>query len=56
MWVPTSVEASIGHIRDLPAPIGAPSRNEEGLLVFAVDIDHDFDPYYVVNADKKKGI
>lgn len=38
------VEASVGHIRDLP---------KSGL---AIDIDNNFEPTYEVNADKKKVI
>ncbi|WHU60633.1 type I DNA topoisomerase [Trueperella pyogenes] len=51
------VEASIGHIRDLPRPSELPAEMKKGSFgKFAVDIDHDFDPYYVVNADKKKKV
>jgi DNA topoisomerase-1 len=35
------VEASVGHVRDLPA-------KELG-----VDIEHNFEPTYIVNPDKK---
>jgi DNA topoisomerase-1 len=52
------VEASIGHIRDLPqraSEIPAEYKKvpwaKEG-----VDVDHGFEPLYVVNADKKRKI
>ena len=51
------VEASIGHIRDLPRPSELPAEMKKGNFgKFAVDVDHDFAPYYVVNADKKKKV
>ena len=52
------VEASVGHIRDLPqraADIPAEYKKikwaKEG-----VDIENDFEPLYVVNPDKKKKV
>lgn len=49
------VQASIGHIRDLPQPSELPSELKKGdYAKFAVDINHDFKPYYVVSPDKKK--
>ncbi|MDO4791977.1 MAG: type I DNA topoisomerase [Buchananella hordeovulneris] len=51
------VEASIGHIRDLPQPRDLPEElKKSGYAKFAVDVDNDFDPYYVVDADKKKKV
>lgn len=51
------VEASIGHIRDLPRPSELPAEMKKGSFgKFAVDVEHDFEPYYVVNADKKKKV
>ena len=51
------VEASIGHIRDLPQPSELPAELKKTPLgKFAVDIDNDFKPYYVVSADKKKKV
>jgi len=49
------VESSIGHIRDLPQSAAeTPAKIKDkpwGRL--AVDVDHDFEPYYVVPRDKK---
>jgi len=51
------VEASIGHIRDLPQPSELPAELKKTPLgKFAVDIENDFKPYYVVSADKKKKV
>ncbi|HET9348407.1 MAG TPA: toprim domain-containing protein, partial [Arthrobacter sp.] len=51
------VEASIGHIRDLPQPSELPADLKKTPLgKFAVDIENDFKPYYVVSADKKKKV
>ncbi|WP_340539179.1 type I DNA topoisomerase [Nocardioides sp. GXZ039] len=52
------VESSIGHIRDLPNNAAdTPAKIKDkpwGRL--AVDVDHDFTPYYVVPRDKKSHI
>ncbi|NOT45492.1 MAG: type I DNA topoisomerase, partial [Acidobacteria bacterium] len=52
------VEASYGHIRDLPesaADVPKEIKDKEwGRL--GVDVDSDFTPYYVVPADKKKQV
>ncbi|EHM91419.1 hypothetical protein HMPREF0975_02487 [Actinomyces sp. oral taxon 849 str. F0330] len=51
------VEASVGHIRDLPQPSELPATMKKGPYgKFAVDIEDDFTPYYVVNPDKKKTV
>lgn len=51
------VEASVGHIRDLAQPSDLPAAlKKTGYGKFAVDLDHNFDPYYVVDADKKKKV
>jgi DNA topoisomerase-1 len=51
------VEASVGHIRDLPTPSELPAAEKKGRFgKFAVDVDADFEPYYVVDADKKKKV
>ncbi|MGI4894068.1 MAG: DNA topoisomerase, partial [Janthinobacterium lividum] len=51
------VEASYGHIRDLPQPSQLPDDVKKGPYgKFAVDVDHGFDPYYVVDNDKKKKV
>ncbi len=51
------VEASVGHIRDIPTPSQLPPEMKKGPYAkFGVDIDNDFEPYYVVDADKKKKV
>jgi DNA topoisomerase-1 len=51
------VEASVGHIRDLPQPSELPADMKKGPFgKFAVDVDNGFTPYYVVDADKKKKV
>jgi len=49
------VEASVGHIRDLPSkaseiPVG---QKKESWARLGVDVEHDFKPLYVVPAEKK---
>ncbi len=52
-----AIEASIGHIRDLPQPSELPAELKKGPYgKFAVDVEGNFEPYYVVNADKKKRV
>ncbi|HLS03136.1 MAG TPA: type I DNA topoisomerase [Actinomycetales bacterium] len=52
-----AVEASVGHIRDLPQPSELPAEMKKGPYgKFAVDVDNSFEPYYVVDADKKKKV
>src|SRR6478672_8173061 len=51
------VEASVGHIRDLPNPSELPADMKKGPYgKFAVDVDHGFEAYYVVDPDKKKKV
>ncbi|WP_172119186.1 type I DNA topoisomerase [Actinomyces faecalis] len=51
------VEASVGHIRDLAQPSELPAAEKKGPYgKFAVDVEHGFKPYYVVNPDKKKTV
>ena len=50
-----AVESSIGHIRDLPnraSDVPEDQRKRFGAL--GVDVDQGFEPYYVVDPDKKK--
>jgi DNA topoisomerase-1 len=49
------VESSIGHIRDLPqSAADIPARLKgESWARLGVDVDHDFEPVYVVSRDKK---
>ncbi|MEU1497047.1 type I DNA topoisomerase [Streptomyces sp. NPDC005732] len=48
------VEASVGHIRDLPnGAAEVPEEYTGEVRRLGVDVEHDFQPVYVVNADKK---
>ncbi|QMV22644.1 type I DNA topoisomerase [Streptomyces sp. SCUT-3] len=52
------VEASVGHIRDLPngaAEVPAKYKGEPWARL-GVNVDHDFEPVYVVNADKRSQV
>ena len=50
-----TVEASVGHIRDLPRGAADVPANYKGKpwARLGVDVDHDFEPLYVVSPDKK---
>ena len=49
------VESSIGHIRDLPARASdIPKEKRERYGALGVAIDDGFEPYYVVDPDKKR--
>ncbi|WP_062518381.1 type I DNA topoisomerase [Demequina gelatinilytica] len=49
------VVSSVGHIRDLAERSELPAElKKSDIGKFAIDIDAGFQPYYVVNADKKK--
>jgi DNA topoisomerase-1 len=51
------VIASVGHVRDLAEPSELPSDLKTGPFGrFAVDVENDFAPYYVVNDNKKKTV
>ena len=51
------VEASVGHIRDLPNPSELPAEMKKGPFgKFAIDVDNGFEAYYVVDNDKKKKV
>ncbi|MFJ9040932.1 type I DNA topoisomerase [Streptomyces sp. NPDC102406] len=48
------VEASVGHIRDLPSGAAeVPEKYTGEVRRLGVDVNNDFQPIYVVNADKK---
>lgn len=52
------VEASVGHIRDLPrgaADVPAKYKKEPWARL-GVNVEHDFQPLYLVSADKKKKV
>ncbi|MFD7817731.1 type I DNA topoisomerase [Streptomyces sp. NPDC059785] len=51
------VEASVGHIRDLPnGAAEVPEKYTGEVRRLGVDVDHDFQPIYVVNADKRSQV
>lgn len=52
------VESSIGHIRDLPnnAADTPASIKDKPWGRLAIDVDNDFEPYYIVPRDKKSHI
>ncbi len=51
------VQASVGHIRDLIEPKNLPPELKKGSLgKFSVDVDNDFEPYYVISDAKKKTV
>ena len=48
------VESSIGHIRDLPNRASDDARRQSSEYgTMGVAIDSDFEPLYIVDADKK---
>jgi DNA topoisomerase-1 len=50
-----AVESSIGHIRDLPNRASdVPQAQRKRFGALGVDVDQGFEPYYVVDPDKKK--
>jgi len=51
------VDASAGHIRDLPQPSELPTDMKKGPFGrFAVNPDGGFEPYYVISDSKKKKV
>ncbi|MGH3656499.1 MAG: type I DNA topoisomerase, partial [Micromonosporaceae bacterium] len=52
------VEASLGHIRDLPRSASEiPQKHRgEAWAKLGVDVDHDFQPLYVVSPDRKQHV
>ena len=50
-----AVESSIGHIRDLPNRASdVPEAQRKRFGALGVDVEQGFEPYYVVDPDKKK--
>ncbi|HVN50719.1 MAG TPA: type I DNA topoisomerase [Acidimicrobiales bacterium] len=48
------VEASVGHVRDLPARAGSvPEAHKRQWEILGLDVENDFKPLYVVSDDKK---
>lgn len=51
------VLSSVGHIRDLIDPKSLPADLKKGPLgKFSVDVENNFEPYYVVSDSKKKTV
>ena len=52
------VESSVGHIRDLPdSAAEIPEKLKgEAWARLGVDVEHDFEPLYIVDPDKKKKV
>ena len=51
------VEASVGHIRDLPnGAAEVPDKYTGEVRRLGVDVERDFQPVYVVNSDKKSQV
>jgi len=51
------VQSSVGHIRDLIEPKNLPPELKKGSLgKFSVDVENNFEPYYVVSDAKKKTV
>jgi DNA topoisomerase I len=51
------VLASIGHIRDLAEPKEIPAEKKKGSLAkFSIDVENDFEPYYVISPGKSKTV
>jgi DNA topoisomerase-1 len=51
------VESSIGHIRDLPGSAAEmPPEQKELWKTYGIDVEHDFEPVYVVSKDKKQQV
>ncbi len=52
-----TVEASFGHVRDLPESAkDAPKHVDKEVGRLGVDVDNDFAPLYIVPSDKKKHV
>lgn len=51
-----TVKASVGHIRDLALPRQVPAEVKKQFGQFGVDVNNGFEPYYLVDADKKKTV
>jgi DNA topoisomerase-1 len=51
---PDMIEASVGHIRDLPGRAGdVPESEKRRWEILGIDVENDFKPLYIVNPDKK---
>ncbi len=50
------VLSSVGHIRDLASKKEIPADKKAAYGKYSIDVDNDFDPYYVVNDRKTKTV
>ncbi len=50
------VLSSVGHIRDLASKKDIPADKKAAYGKYSIDIDNDFDPFYVVNDRKTKTV
>jgi DNA topoisomerase-1 len=50
------VLSSVGHIRDLASKKDIPAEKKTAYGKYSIDVDNDFDPYYVVNDRKTKTV
>jgi DNA topoisomerase-1 len=50
------VLSSVGHIRDLASKKDIPADKKEAYGKYSIDVENDFDPYYVVNDRKTKTV
>jgi len=51
------LEASVGHIRDLPANAAeVPESEKKKWEILGVDVDNDFKPLYIISPDKRSRI
>ena len=51
------VEASVGHIRDLPARAAdVPEAYKQKWEILGIEVDHDFKPLYIISPDKRDRI
>lgn len=50
------VLSSVGHIRDLADKKDIPAEDKKAYGKYSIDVDNDFDPYYVVSDRKTKTV
>ncbi|MFK4760491.1 type I DNA topoisomerase [Microbacterium sp. ZW T5_45] len=50
------VLSSVGHIRDLADKKDIPAEDKQAYGKYSIDVDNDFDPYYVVSDRKTKTV
>lgn len=50
------VLSSVGHIRDLASKKEIPADKKDAYGKYSIDVENDFDPYYVVNDRKTKTV